>query len=477
MNNQKKTKIVTTIGPSSEDKQTLSAMAEAGANVIRLNFSHGDFEEHKKKVTRWREIADEQDRHLGVMQDLSGPEIRTGEFADGEVTLEAGEKFVLTTKEVEGTADEVHVNYDQLPQDVEVGDEILLSDGKLQLTVTEIGQTSVTTKIDVGGTIAGRRGVNLPDTDLSMPALTEKDKEDLTFGARHNVDFVALSFVRSARDIHDLRTEMNEQDLDAQIIAKIETQQAVDNLSEILDEVDGVMVARGDLAVEIGPKNVPAVQKEIIRRCNTRGLPVITATQMLESMTDSRMPTRAEVSDIANAILDGTDAVMLSGETTVGDNPVESVKMMANVARETEQSFPDNIASASHPADSQVGVVDSVTGSAVQTARQVGASAVVALTASGFTARMVSRFKPKQDIIALSPNTKTCRQISLSFGCRSIKASKLDSFVAVMDQVRKVCKQEGVAEAGDLVVVAAGLPFSGERADSIGTNTMFVEEI
>lgn len=477
MGNQKKTKIVSTIGPSSEDKQTLKDMAEAGANVIRLNFSHGDFEEHKQKVTRWREIADEQDKRLGVMQDLSGPEIRTGEFADGEVTLKANEKFVLTTEEVEGTADQVHVNYDQLPQDVEVGDEILLSDGKLQLTVTEIGQTKVTTKIDVGGTIAGRRGVNLPDTDLSMPALTEKDKGDLAFGARHDVDFIALSFVRSARDIHDLRAAMNDHGLNAKIIAKIETQQAVDNLAEILAEVDGVMIARGDLAVEIGPKNVPAVQKGIIQQCNKRGLPVITATQMLESMTDSRMPTRAEVSDIANAILDGTDAVMLSGETTIGDNPVESVQMMANVARETEQSFPDDIAHAQQPTDSRVGVVDSVTGSAVQTAREVGASAIVALTASGFTARMVSRFKPKQDIIALSPNTKTCRQISLSYGCRPVTASGLNSFVAVMDQVRNVCKQEGVAEAGDLIVVAAGLPFSDNRADGIGTNTMFVEEV
>lgn len=371
----------------------------------------------------------------------------------------------------------MYVNYEQLPEDVEVGDEILISDGKLQLSVTNIEETNVKTTVDVGGVITDRRGVNLPETELSMNALTEKDKEDIAFGAQHNVDFVALSFVRTARDIRDLRELMHEQGLDADIIAKIETQQAVDNITEILEESDGVMVARGDLAVEIGPRHVPRVQKEIIRKCNRRGLPVITATQMLESMTNSRMPTRAEVSDIANAILDGTDAVMLSGETTIGDNPVESVRMMANVAREMEQRFSHEIAGEKQLVSNQVGVVDSVTSSAVETARQVEASVIIAITASGFTARMLSRFKPRQDIMTLSPNTKTCRQISLSFGCRAVQTSNLDSFVAVMNAVREICRDEGIAKSGDLVVVAVGLPFFGERAHNIEINTMFVEEI
>lgn len=477
MSSQKKTKIVTTIGPSSEDKETLAAMAEAGANVIRLNFSHGDFEEHGKKVEHWRSIAEERDEHLGVMQDLSGPEIRTGEFADGKVTLKEEGEFVLTTEEVEGSADKVHVNYSKLPQDVEVGDEILLSDGKLQLTVTDVNDTDVTTEVEAGGTIAGRRGVNLPDTDLSLDALTEKDKKDIEFGAKHDVDFVALSFVRSASDIQDLRELMAEHDLDADIIAKIETQQAVDNIADILEEVEGIMVARGDLAVEIGPKHVPAVQKEIIRKCNRRGLPVITATQMLESMTESRMPTRAEVSDIANAILDGTDAVMLSGETTIGDHPVASVRMMANVARETERRFSGDIFADEKPGQGRVGVVDSLTSSAVQTARQVDAAVIVALTASGFTARMLSRFKPAQDIITLSPNTKTCRQISVSFGCQAVKTPTLDSFAAVIQHVKDICKKRGIAQAGDLIVIAAGLPLTGEIEQNVETNTMIVEEI
>lgn len=477
MKKQKKTKIVTTIGPSSESKDTLRDMAKSGANIIRLNFSHGDFEEHKKKVKRWREVAEEQEKHLGVMQDLSGPEIRTGDFASEEVRLEEGDEFVLTTKEVKGSASKVHVNYEQLPEDVEIGDEILISDGKLQLSVTEIGETSVKTTVNAGGMITDRRGVNLPETELSMNALTKKDKKDIAFGAQHDVDFVALSFVRTVRDIRDLRDLMHEQGLDADVIAKIETQQAVDNITEILEEVDGVMIARGDLAVEIGPRHVPRVQKEIIRKCNRRGLPVITATQMLESMTDSRMPTRAEVSDIANAILDGTDAVMLSGETTIGDNPVESVRMMANVAREMEQRFAGEIAGEKHLVSNRIGVVDSVTSSAVETARQVDASVIVAITASGFTARMLSRFKPRQDIVTLSPNAKTCRQISLSFGCRAVRSQNLDSFVAVMNAVREVCESEGIAEPGDLVVVAVGLPFSGERAHNIETNTMFVEEV
>jgi pyruvate kinase len=245
MKNQKKTKIVATIGPSSEGKETLADLVEAGVDIIRLNFSHGDFAEHKQKIQNWREIADERNEQLGIMQDLSGPEIRTGTFTDGEVTLESGDTFVLTTEDVAGTKERVNINYDQLPQDADVGDEILLSDGKLQLTVTETSEVAIATEVIVGGTISDRRGVNLPDTNLSMPALTEKDRQDLQFAAQQDVDFVALSFVRNPRDIHDLRSAMHEHEIDAHVIAKIETQQAVDNLTGILEEVDGVMVARG----------------------------------------------------------------------------------------------------------------------------------------------------------------------------------------------------------------------------------------
>jgi len=409
------------------------------------------------------------------LQDLSGPEIRTGTFADETITLSRGRTFTLTTEEVVGDENKVYVNYDRLPEDVAVGDKILLDDGKRRLEVVDVSGSEVITKVKVGGTISGRRGVNLPDTTLSVDVLTEKDKQDLQFGAKNDVDFVALSFVQKAEDIEDLRTLTNKEGLDAQIIAKIETQQAVNNIDEILNVTDGIMVARGDLAVEIGPEHVPEVQKELIDECNDRGMPVITATQMLESMTDSPVPTRAEVSDVANAILDGTDAVMLSGETTIGDNPVESVSVMARVARETEGRLTEQFQKSA--VGGGVGVVDSVTASAVHTAHNINAQAIVALTSSGFTARMISRLKPQPPIITLSPFQKTCNQTALSSGCYPLQTPNFQSFDSAMELARSVCLDTGTAEAGDLIVVVAGLPFHGSRLRNVETNMMFVEEL
>jgi pyruvate kinase len=472
----KKTKIVATIGPASEDRETLKELADAGVNVIRCNFSHGDFPEHQKKVDHWRDIADTFDTSLGVLQDLSGPKIRTGSFANGPVTLSEGDTFTLTTEEVTGDSEQVHVTYDKLPDDVAVGDQILLDDGKRRLEVTGISDTAVTTEIKVGGEITGHRGVNLPDTTLSVDALTEKDRKDLQFGVKNDVDFVALSFVQEADDVQELRTLMKDEGLDAQIIAKIETQQAVDNIDEILAATDGIMVARGDLAVEIGPENVPEVQKELIDRCKDLGMPVITATQMLESMTENPVPTRAEVSDVANAILDGTDAVMLSGETTIGENPVESVAVMVRVAHEVESRLTERFMKKS-VISGDTGVVDSVTASAVQTAHETNAQAIVALTSSGFTARMISRLKPQAPIITLSPYQKTCNQVALSFGCYPLKTADFESFDNAMEMVRSACFDAGVAEEGDLLVVVAGLPFYGSRLHNVETNMMFVEEL
>lgn len=475
--NFRKTKIVATIGPSSEDKETLSKMVDEGVNVMRLNFSHGDFKEHQKKVDKWKEIAKEKDNYLGLLQDLSGPKIRIGEFKTEEVTLKKGEEFILTTEKIKGTKNKVYINYPHLPEDISVGDDLLIDDGKLRVKVTEVNEPEVITEVVIGGTIKGRRGVNLPGVNLQTSALTEKDKKDLEFGAKNDVDFVALSFVRTAEDIRELKKLMNKADLDAQIISKIETQQALDNIDEIIEETDGIMVARGDLAIEIGPEHVPSVQKMLIRRCNNAGKPVITATQMLESMIENKVPTRAEVSDIANAILDGTDAIMLSGETTVGDNPVEVVKVMSRVALDVEKFFLDKEIGKNVRLD-HIGVVDSVTKSAIHTAKDVdNVSALIALTKSGFSARMLSRFKPKLKVIALSPHQKTCNQLSLSSGCQPIKVDKFESFDNVMDLVRKICLDKNLAKENDKIVVVAGIPFSGERLENAETNMMLVEEI
>lgn len=473
----KKTKIVATIGPSSEDEETLREIAKAGGNVIRLNFSHGDFAEHQKKVDAWRTIAKDREESLGVMQDLPGPEIRTGELEPGEVRLEEGQSFVLTTEEIPGTKDRVSVNYPHLADDLTAGDTVRLDDGKVTLVVQEIRGSEVECEVTVGGSITGRRGVNLPTADLQVSALTQADREDLAFGIENDVDFVAMSFVRTAEDVRELQRLLVEKELDAGVIAKVETQQAVDNMDAIIAAADGVMVARGDLAVEIGPENVPTVQKQLIRKCNAAGKPVITATQMLESMTDHPMPTRAEVSDVANAIFDGSDAVMLSGETTVGDHPVRSVEVMAQVARRVEAEFSERIVQEERATErSAVDTVDSITRSAVQTAHEVDAAAIVALTVSGFTARMLSRYKPKPLILGLSPNQKTVNQLSLTFGCLPLKTPHFDSFGLAMQVVRSVCAEKNLVDPGERVVVAAGLPFE-ENREGADTNTVFVEQV
>ncbi|MEX1013842.1 MAG: pyruvate kinase [Candidatus Paceibacterota bacterium] len=472
--NKKKTKIVATIGPSSEDERTLSKMIKEGLNIMRLNFSHGDFNEHQKRVDIWRKIAKQQNKNLGILQDLSGPKIRIGDFETEKITLKKNSKFIFTTEKIKGTKEKVYVNYPLLVKDLKKGDNILLDDGKLRLEVEKIKNKEIITKVLIGGEIRGRRGVNLPGANLKISALTPKDKKDLDFAAKNNIDFVALSFVRSVNDIRQLRSLMKKKKIDAEIISKIETQQAVDNIDEIINETDGVMVARGDLAIEIGPEKVPSIQKMIIRKCNDLGKPVITATQMLESMINNPVPTRAEVSDIANAILDGTDAVMLSGETTVGEYPVEVVKVMTRTALETELRQKERNLKEEKK---DKGVVDSITQSATKTAKEINASVLVALTKSGFTGRMISRFKPKLKILSFSPYQKTCNQVSLSFGCQSIKTDEFTSFDEAMEIVRKTCLDNKIAKKGDSVVVVAGVPFSRKREKSVETNMILVEKI
>ncbi len=468
----KKTKIVATIGPSSGSKEQLTALLHAGVNVIRLNFSHGSFENHAGYVRNFREAMEDVGVRAAICQDLSGPKIRIGSFTEEAVELVVGAELTLTTDETVGTVERVHVNYTALPHEVSVGDTIFLDDGKKRLRVKAVSGNDVVCTVEVGGRIRGGRGVNLPDSELTVSSLTDKDRADLQFGIEHHVDFVALSFVRRAEDIEELRALLNQAGSHAKIIAKIETPQAVRNLDAILAATDAAMVARGDLAIEIPAEKVPVVQKEIIRKCNIAGKPIITATQMLESMIHSPVPTRAEVSDVANAILDGTDAVMLSEETAMGEYPVEAVAVMSRVAKEIEAMYADKLLT-DLPEEQHASVANAVTRSVVETARDVNAKVIVALTETGTTARMVARHKPRSLVMALSHNEAVCRQLALSFGCLPIHVGQYETLEDVFALVKELCLERELAQKGDKVVIVAGAPFRVQGS----TNMMIVETV
>ncbi len=466
---KKKTKIVATIGPVTESKEMLTKLVDAGLNVTRLNMSHGDHKEHSARINNIRAVSKKLKVPLAILQDLSGPKIRIGEFETPTVILVSGEKITLTTKECIGTKDRVSINYKTLPQELQKGSIVMLDDGKKKLEVLHTTATDVVCKIIVGGETKGRRGVNLPGAYLKISSITEKDKKDLAFGVAQGVDFVALSFVRTSEDIDELRNLLKKHKSHAQIIAKIETQEAVDNLEEIIKRADGIMVARGDLAIEIGPEQVPVIQKRMIRMCNVLGKPVITATQMLESMINAPVPTRAEVSDIANAIFDGSDAVMLSEETTLGSYPVEAVSVMTAVAQQVEQEFPHR-KRREGMFDGSAQVVDAVTTAVAQAVLTVDARAIVALTESGFTGRMIARHHPSQMVYVITPHTHTFNQLALSFGCVPVLNKPFKDFTKGLSQIQSFVAKEGVAKKGDKIVVSLGLP-SGVVGS---TNTMIV---
>ena len=472
----KKTKIVATIGPATASTEKLEELLKAGLNVMRLNFSHGDFAEHQAKIDNLKKATEKTGIHCAVMQDLGGPKIRIGDFKTGFITLKEGQKFTITTDDIEGDETRVSVNYPHFAKEVAKGHAVFLNDGRQQLEVIEVKGNDVICKVIAGGDMKGRRGVNLPHSDLSISSMTEKDYADLEFGIKNNVDFVALSFVRKPSDITELRKILNERECKAKIIAKIETPQAIANFDEILQLTDAVMVARGDLAIETHAENVPIAQKMIISKCNDIGKPVITATQMLESMIKSPVPTRAEVSDIANAIFDGTDAIMLSEETTLGDFPVEAVEMMARVACKVENnaSYIKTEKSKRHMKGPAAGVVDAVTSEAVDVADRIGAKCIVALTHTGFTASMVARYKPVQPLVAFTPDETTVRQLLLSYGCTPIINKNSSTFVHAMIEVRRFVLQNNLAKKGDKVVVVAGAPFNQKNVE---TNLMLVETV
>lgn len=471
MNLGKKTKIVCTIGPATESVEKMVELIEAGMNVARLNFSHGDFEEQGRRVENLKQAMEKTGKIVAIMQDLCGPKIRIGTFKDGMIELKKGDKFTLTTDEIEGTVERVHVNYAELPKEVKAGSTISLQDGTKKLKVVEVRGNDIITEVVVGGHLANKRGVNVPGANLSICSLTDKDKKDIEFGVKNRVDFVAISFVRKATDVKELKAILKERGLDSQIIAKIETPEALSDIDGILEEADGIMIARGDLAIEIPAAEVPLAQKLLIRRSNALGKPVITATQMMESMIDSPVPTRAEISDVANAIIDGTDAIMLSEETALGKYPKEAVLEMSQIAQRIEQEVYTRDIIAEY--EESHGVTDTVSQSAVRMAHAVGAKFIVALTRTGKTARMVARYRPAERILALTDAPENANKLLLSFGCYPLVVPTFGTVDEIMAIAREAALKNGLAKEGDKVIIVAGMPFGA----SSETNFVMVETL
>ena len=471
----KKTKIVCTIGPASESVETLVKLINAGMNVARLNFSHGDFEEHGARIVNIREASKITGKMCAILLDTKGPEIRTNNMKDGIVSLIAGETVRISMTEVEGTKDKFSITYPELINDVVVGNHILLDDGLIDLEVTEIDRENneIVTLIKNSGILKNKKGVNLPGIKTNFPGITQKDTEDIIFGIENDVDFIAASFVRRASDVLAI-TEILEKHnaTHIQIIPKIENQEGLDNIDEILKVSQGLMVARGDLGVEIPTEEVPIAQKMLIKKCNALGKPVITATQMLDSMQRNPRPTRAEAGDVANAIFDGTDAVMLSGETAAGDYPVEAVTTMATIAIRTEEAIVGQDAFALK-AYSNTDMAEAIGQSVGHTARNLNIQTIVAATESGHTARMISKYRPKSHIVAVTFSERQRRGLALSWGVYPFVTEKPDSTDEMMELAAKVAQEEKFAKEGDLIIITAGVPV-GERGT---TNLMKIQLI
>lgn len=474
----RRTKIVATLGPASSDPNVIKQLIAAGVNVFRLNFSHGSREVHQKNIELIRAEAARMGTPIGVLQDLQGPKIRTGVFAEGKVMLTEGQSFRLTCDDASpGDATRVGVTYTNLYTDVKVGDALLLDDGRLSLRVTGLRGETIETEVTLGGVLSNNKGINIPDADLSIPALTDKDMEDLLFGAELDVDWVAMSFVRSRDDLLLARHYLARAGSRAKLMAKIEKPSAVARFAEILEEVDGIMVARGDLGVELPPEQVPLIQKKLIRACVEAGKPVVTATQMLESMISSPTPTRAEASDVANAIYDGTDAIMLSAETAVGAYPVEAVKMMVRIARsvESDASYQANMRERYPQPDSST--ADVVSLAACQTAHFLSAKMIVTFTSTGTTALRVAHNRPASPIFALTPSERAYRQLSIVWGvipAMSEEVYTTDEMVEVANtKIVEIMRQITDVNVGDRYVITAGVPF-GMRGT---TNLIRIESV
>lgn len=449
------TKIVCTIGPASESSETIRGLIRNGMTMARLNFSHGSRREHKEKILRIRNVSNELNQPVSILQDLAGPKIRVGDVPKPGVKLAAGQPFILSTQRVEGSEKRVSVSYPNLPHEVKAGDRILLADGAMELTVKRTTDSEIYCEVITGGVLTSRKGINLPTGTLKTPSLTDKDREDLLFGLENEIDYVALSFVRRAEDILEAKELIRQGKRDIPVIAKIEKHEAIDHIDEIVEASDGIMVARGDLGVEIPLEKVPTIQKMLIHKANAVGKPVITATQMLHSMVESPRPTRAEATDVANAVLDGTDAVMLSEETATGAYPVRAVEYMARIVRNAEKAFPHNEYLRLIPKKE---VSDSVAHATCSLADHLDASVIVCPTQSGQTAAYISRFRPRQPIIALSPNETTVRRLTLFWGCHPRLMSSPKDTDDMIESVLRSALDTGYVSKGDLVVITSGHP-------------------
>jgi pyruvate kinase len=462
----RRTKIVATLGPATSNVEMITRLITAGIDVARLNFSHGTQDEHGRMIGLVREAARRAERPVAIMQDLQGLKIRTGALVGGEpVELHAGQSFSITTRPGPGSAQQVSTSYQGLPQDVRPGETLLISDGLIELAIERITADTVETRVIHGGSLREHQGINLPGSAISAPALTEKDMDDLRFGLAQGVDYVAVSFIQRAADVRQVTEFIADAGYDTPVIAKLEKPQALVGLEAILHEVAGVMVARGDLGVEIPPEEVPTAQKRIIRAANCMAVPVITATQMLESMVRNPRPTRAEASDVANAIFDGTDAVMLSAESAVGAYPVQAVEMLARIAVQADRPGPEHGDQAPSiawpPASSIAGVIGEAAGMATRTPP---IKAVVALTRSGATARLIAQLRPPVPILALTPYEHICRRLSLIWGVIPVQTIYSDDLIAVEQQVLGLVQKLGLAQPGDWIVLTGGHPFAQRAA-------------
>jgi pyruvate kinase len=454
----RRTKIVCTLGPATSSEEMIRALVRAGMDVVRLNFSHGTHESHGNLISVARRVAAEEGAVLAVLQDLQGPRIRIGGMAGGGSVLTPGDRFVLTTREVEGTSEVATIRGAPLSRDVKPGDRILLDDGSIEMQVEQTTETDVVCTVVIGGELKPHKGINVPSRTLSVPAITEKDQEDLAFGLRQGVDYVAMSFVREAEDVRRIKKMIAEQGADVPVMSKIEKHEAITNFDEILEASDAVMVARGDLGIEMPAEQVPLLQKMIIRKCNAAGKPVVTATQMLDSMIRNPRPTRAEVNDVANAILDGSDAVMLSGETAVGAYPVVAVQTMARIAETTDESLPyDEMMSkvATAPIRDSAEAIGHAT---CEIAYKLGIKAIITSTQSGYTTRMVARYRPPAIIIAATPYEAMLRRLAVVWGVRPYISPGYDTTDEMMEQAIAVATRTGYVQEGDQVAITAGMP-------------------